>query len=327
MVSRRGFVAGMGVALAAPALVGRAQGAAPVLVSSLLGADKPETEVWEFVAALLEDEMPGAFAFNIVPNAALGAEREVIEGLRLGSIQAGLATFSALSAWVPETQVFDMPFLFDDTAHVRAALEGPVAAGIGERLASEGLVAPGFIDYGARHLLGQRAYEGPGDMAGERIRIIQSPLHALLWESFGALPIALPVTETYNALATGHVQAMDLTLSAYAGFHFYEVVPEVTLTGHVRAAGAVLFSKSFYDSLDRERQEALDRAAAAGAREFNRLIDEDEARSVDVARQNGARFHEVAGRAAWREIALPVWDAFADRAGGMERIETLAQME
>lgn len=109
-------------ALATPALTGRASAARPVLIASLLGENKPETKVWLKIRDLVEAKLPGRFAYNIVPNAALGGEKDVNEGLRLGAIQGNLSTLSALSAWVLESQLFDMPFLFRDADHVRATV-------------------------------------------------------------------------------------------------------------------------------------------------------------------------------------------------------------
>lgn len=322
--NRRTFLAGLAaLPLAMPALR-RSHAATPVVAASLLADDKPETLVWKHIAETVERELPGRFAFNIVPNAALGGEKEVAEGIRLGSIQASLSTLSNLSTWVPETQLFDLPFLFRDASHLEAALEGACGDDLGARLEKEGIVAPAFINYGARHLLAREPLLSPDEVKGKRIRVIQSPLHAQLWESFGAHPIALPITETYNALSTGHVDAMDLTLSAYAGFRLYEVVPQVTLTGHIHAAGAVIFSGRFWSGLDEEARSVLQKAAVEGARHFNALMAADEKASVKVAEDGGAVLHEVTDRAAWEAPARAVWESFAERVGGMERIEAVA---
>jgi tripartite ATP-independent transporter DctP family solute receptor len=320
---RRAFLAKLAaMPLAIPALK-RAHAATPIVAASLLGNDKPETLVWMHIKEAVERELPGRFAFNIVPNAALGGEKEVAEGIRLGSIQASLSTLSNLSTWVPETQLFDLPFLFRDAAHLQASLEGACGDDLGEKLANEGIVAPAFINYGARHLLARAPLLSPDEVKGKRIRVIQSPLHAQLWEGFGAHPIALPITETYNALSTGHVDAMDLTISAYAGFRLYEVVPHVTLTGHIHAAGAVILSGRFWKGLDEESRSVLQKAATEGARHFNALMAADEKTSMKAASEAGASFHEVTDRAAWEAPARNVWESFADRVGGMAQIEAV----
>lgn len=327
MLSRRRFLTlAASAALPMPALVGRARAARTVIAASLLGADKPETLVWTFIRDRVEAEMPGAFTFNIVPNAALGGEKEVAEGMRVGSVQASLSTLSNLSTWVPQSQLFDLPFLFRDADHQRAALAGGCGGDLRRQLEAQGLVAPAYIYYGARHLLGRTAFAEPSAMKGKRIRVIQSPLHAQLWEQFGALPIALPITETYNALATGHVDAMDLTKSAYAGFKLYEVVPQVTETGHIHAAGAVLFSRLFWAGLSAQEKAVLERAAIDGGRHFDALMARDEAASVEAAKKGGAAFHPVADRAAWEAPARKVWENFAGKVGGMARIEAVAAM-
>jgi TRAP-type C4-dicarboxylate transport system substrate-binding protein len=326
-LTRRAFLPTFTAALTAPWIVGRAHAATPLVVASLLGEDKPETLIWEFIRDRVEEEMPGAFTFNIVPNAALGGEKEVAEGVRLGSIQASLSTLSNLAAWVPESQLFDMPFLFRDAAHLRCSLEGPYGSRLRERLADQGMVAPAFINYGARHLLSREPLAGPQDLDGRRIRIIASPLHARLWEGFGTLPVALPITETYNALSTGHVDAMDLTKSAYAGFRLYEVVPHVIETGHIHAAGAVIFSAGFWSRLDDAQRATLERAAVAGARHFDALMVADENASVETAKAGGATFHAIADRAGWEGPARAVWESFADRVGGMDAIRSIAEAE
>ena len=322
--TRRFFLASLAAGVAAPALVGRARARTPVVVASLLGEDKPETLIWHSIREAVERELPGEFTFNIVPNAALGGEKEVVEGIRLGSIQASLSTLSNLSTWTPESQLFDLPFLFRDAAHLHAALEGGCGLSLRERLAGEGIVAPSFINYGARHLLAREKLTKAGDIRGKRIRIIQSPLHAQLWEGLGALPIALPITETYNALSTGHVDAMDLTKSAYAGFRLYEVVPHVIETGHIHAAGAVVFSDRFWSQLTLDQRDVFTAAATNGARHFDALMEADEQASVRLASENGAVFHAAENREAWEEGARGVWDAFADRVGGMEKILSVA---
>lgn len=325
-ISRRAFLSTLAGGLAAPALIGRARASTTLVVASLLGPDKPETLVWDHVRDLVEKELPGEFAFNVVTNAALGGEKEVTEGLRLGSVQASLSTLSNLSAWVPESQVFDLPFLFRDAAHQYAALAGEHGDALRTQLAAQKLIAPAYIHYGARHLLAKEPLTRPEQMRERRIRVIQSPLHAQLWEAFGALPIALPITETYNALATGHIAAMDLTMSAYAGFKLYEVVPQVSETGHIHAAGAVLFSKTFWSSLSTRQAEVLEAASIEGARHFNELMRTDEDASVELARSNGAVFHAIDNRAEWEGPARTVWESFADRIGGMERIQAIAAL-
>lgn len=310
--------------LAAPALISTANARTRTLtVASLFGDDKPETKIWVRISELVEAKLPGRFKFNIVKSGALGGEKEVAEGVRLGSIQASLSTVSSLSGWVPEVQILDLPFLFRNADHVRQTVSGSTGQDLKQKLAAQQFIAADFINYGARHLLTKEAVTRPEQLQGKKIRVIQSPLHTKLWSAFGTTPVGIPITETYNALSTGVADAMDLTKSAYAGFKFYEVVPHMTETGHIWASGVVYFAASFWNQLSAEEQAVLAEAASAGAVHFNQLIAEDEAKSVELALSKGGKLLQPENPEAWQAKAHGVWQEFAPIVGGLERIESI----
>lgn len=326
-MKRRSFLAaGTGALLAAPAVLRPAYArATTITVASLLGEDKPETKIWRHIAERVEASLPGRFRFNVVANGALGGEKEVAEATRLGSVQASLSTVSALSGWVPDLQILDLPFLYRDAPHLRRVVTGSTGAELAAKLQMQNFISCGFIDYGARHLLTKTPVTRPEQLKGQRIRVIQSPLHTKLWSAYGAAPVGIPITETYNALSTGVVDAMDLTKSAYAGFKLYEVVPSMTETGHIRASGIVFFAASFWKKLSPEEQTVLQTAAREGALYFNQLIVEDEARSVETAKAHGGQLLQPEAFDAWQAGARGVWQDFATVVGGMDLIEAIQQ--
>lgn len=322
-LTRRAFTHLAAASVAMP-FVGRAQAATPVTVASLFGADKPETKVWVRIKELTDARLPGRFDFRVVQNAALGGEKEVAEGLRLGSVQASLSTISALSGWVPESQVLDAPFVFRDAAHVRRVVDGAIGDGLKTKFAAQNFIVPSFINYGARHLLAKESITNPKQLAGKRIRVIQSPLHTELWRAFGANPTPIPIPETYNALQTGVVDMMDLTKSAYAGFKLYEVVPYLIETGHIWATGVMMFSATFWKSLKDDERTVLSAAAVEAARYFDQMIVEDEKLSMEKAAAAGGKTVKIDDRAPWEAGARGVWQALAPKVGGLDKIEAIA---
>ncbi|SFC58242.1 tripartite ATP-independent transporter solute receptor, DctP family [Bosea sp. CRIB-10] len=322
-LTRRAFAA---ASIAAPTLLsGRAFAVGrPVTVASLLGEDKPETKIWRRVTEKLNISAPGRFDLRVVPNAALGGEKEVAEGLRLGSVQASLFTISALSSWVPDGQLLDLPFLFRDRAHLKRVLAGPLGEELRRKYEAQGFVVLGFINYGARHLLAKEPLTTPASVKGKRIRVIQSPLHTELWSGFGAHPTPIPIPETYNALKTGVVDCMDLTKSAYVGFKLHEVVPYLIETGHIWATGVVAVSASFWKGLSAEDKTAFAAAAAEGAGYFDELIVADEDASMTKAKAEGGKVVQPEDRPGWEAGARKVWASFAPKLGGIEKIEAIA---
>ncbi|MCL4068036.1 TRAP transporter substrate-binding protein [Pseudomonas sp. GX19020] len=309
--------------LAAPLLPRKARAATPITIASLFGDDKPETLVWVKFAELVEAKLPGAFHFNLVKNAALGGEKEVAEAIRLGSIQGSLSTVSALSGWVPESQILDLPFLFRDAAHLERTTSGVPGQRLQDLFRAQSFEVPAFINYGARHLLTKTPVTTPDQLQGVKIRVIQSPLHTQLWSAYDAVPTGIPIPETYNALSTGVVDAMDLTKSAYAGFKLYEVVPHLTETAHIWAAGVIYFSAAFWGGLSDDQKTVFTAAAVESARHFNELIVADEAASVETARAAGGKVHQPEDRAAWEAGAKGVWESLAPVVGGLDAIEAI----
>lgn len=320
--SRRAVAAGL---LAAPAVLSRAYAAGrPITVASLFGEDKPETKIWRRIAETLAKSAPGRFDLRIVGNAALGGEKEVAEGIRLGSVQATLSTISALSSWMPDGQILDLPFLFRDRAHLKRVLDGPLGTELKAKYEAQGFVVLGFINYGARHLIAKEPLTTPDSVKGKRIRVIQSPLHTELWAGFGGYPTPIPIPETYNALKTGVVDAMDLTKSAYVGFKLYEVVPYLIETGHIWAAGVLHVSAAFWKGISPEDRRAFTEAAVEGAAYFDELIIADEEASMAKAAAEGGKVVHPENRPAWEAGARKVWTSFAPKLGGIEKIEAIA---
>lgn len=326
-LTRRHVAAGL---LAAPALLSARTAYAagrPVTVASLFGEDKPETKIWRRIAETLNRTAPGRFDLRIVGNAALGGEKEVAEGIRLGSVQASLSTISALSSWVPDGQILDLPFLFRDRGHLKRVLDGALGTELKAKYEAQGFVVLGFINYGARHLLAKEPLTKPESVRGKRIRVIQSPLHTELWSGLGAYPTPIPIPETYNALKTGVVDAMDLTKSAYVGFKLHEVVPYLIETGHIWASGVVYVSASFWKGLTAEDRKALAEAAAEGTSYFDELILADEDASMAKAQSEGGKLVQPEDRPGWEAGARKVWISFAPKLGGIEKIEAITKVE
>ncbi|MEM6761922.1 MAG: TRAP transporter substrate-binding protein [Pseudomonadota bacterium] len=273
--------------------------AEPLTFTSQYGPGKPQTLFWERFVSQIEAARPGEFDASIVIGGALGGEKEEAEAVRLGAITGTLSTAANLTTWVPLGAVLDLPFQFEDRAHIRRALSGELGEMLKAAYRDEGFHVPAFIVFGARHLIGDRAFEEPADISGVTMRVLQSDLHVALWRSLGANPTALAITEAYGALANGVVSAMDMTKSGYEALKLYEVAPVLSETAHIWAIGVVYFDAAFWDGLSPETQALFTKAAIGAAQYFDELaMDEQEAALARTAAL-GAQRVRVPG-APWR---------------------------
>ena len=325
-VSRLGF--GL-AALAAVACLGLPRDAAaqrPVTVSVLYGPQKPQALIWYRMAEILEEKLPGQFKFNVVTDGALGGEKETAEGVQLGSIHAALSTVANMQTWVPQGAIFDMPFMFRDIDHIQTALSGPIGDEFKQLYAEQGFKVFGFIVYGARHVISKEPIETPADVEGKKMRVLQSPLHVELWKSLGANPTPVPITEAYNALETGVVDYMDMTMSGYHALKLYEVVPSFTRTAHIWALGVMYMSMNYWESLTDEQKAAFEEAAAEAIPYFNRIAAEEQEKSLALAVEKGATVVEP-DVGPWREAMAEFWQSYAPNVGGLEKVQAIADVE
>ena len=97
-----------------------------------------------------------------------------------------------------------------------SVVQGALGAEFKEKFAAQNFVVADYINYGARHLLAKEPIDQAGPTQGQAHPRDPEPAAHRTLVAFGANPTAIPIPETYNALETGVVDAMDLTKSAYA---------------------------------------------------------------------------------------------------------------
>ena len=288
-------------------------------VSVIYGPEKPQAKIWLRFQQLINQRLPGEFDINVVTNGALGGEKETTEGIRLGSIHGALSTLANLTSWVPEGALFDMPFMFRDGDHINNVMTGPIGDEYKALYEAQGFKVLGFITYGARHVISRDPINTPADVVGLNMRVLQSQLHINLWRSLGANPTPVPITEAYNALETGVVDYMDMTMSGYHALKLHEVVPNFTETGHIWALGAFYVSSSFWDQLSDEQKTVFQDTADQVIPFFNELAAYEQNLSLARAVSEGAMVIQP-DKGPWQEAMAGFWESAAGDVGGIDKI-------
>jgi len=281
---------------------------------------------WTRFSQLIGRRTNGAVDIQVFPNAQLGGEKEVADGIRLGSVQGGAISLAVLSAWVPEGQLFELPFLFRDLDHVHHVVEGPIGEKLKEKYRPFGFVVLDYVNIGTRHPIGKFPINTPADVRGKRIRVIQSPLHIALWRSLGANPTPLPVTEAYNALETGVVDFMDMSKTGYRQLRFYEVAPYFTELGHIYTIGAFLVGEQFWNKLTPDQQAIVQATAHEAAALHEHLEDYYGDLALAEVVKTGVKV-TTPSREPWQRAMQPVWQEFAPNVGGMAAIQAVVDTQ
>lgn len=226
----------------------------------------------EHFAKIVAEKTNGEIEVQVFPAAQLGSERDMVEGLQLGSLEMTLTSTGPLGNFVPQVKLFNLPFLFKDRDTCYKVLDGPVGTAIADKFTKVGIRSLGWYENGFRNVTNsKRAIEAPADMDGLKIRVMEDDVFILTMKSLGASPLPMAFGELYTALEQKTVDAQENPLAVIHSSRFFEVQKYLAMTGHFYSPAMLLISEITWQSLSPENQKII-AAAAAEARDFERQI-------------------------------------------------------
>jgi len=208
----------------------------------------------------------GAVAIEIFPANQLGNERELIEGLQIGTVDIAVPANAVLTNFVPDLVALDMPFLFDNQNHLERALDGPLIDAINEAAIARGFRVLGLYTAGVRHIMTRdRVINSIEDMAGLSIRTMENPAHVASFNAMGANATPLAYSELYGAIEAGVVDGAEAANTNYEAQRFYEIAPNWAMVSWTVLISPLIMSEAQFQSLPADVQEALVRAGRESA--------------------------------------------------------------
>ena len=267
---------------------------------------------------VLKTETGDAFEFNHFPSSGLGGEREVIEGLQLGTIEATIVSSGTLANFVPDTGVFDIPFLFRDLEHARAVLDGPIGQEILAKFDTVGLHGLAWGEQGFRHITNNRnPIHTPADAEGLKLRTMENPVHLAAFNAMGAAPTPMAWPEVISSLQQGVIDGQENPLSVIVSVKLDEVQKYLTLSGHVYSPAMLLVSKPFWEGLDDTQKAAFEKAATAASEAMRSYVDNVETSGVETLKERGMEINALSTdeKAAFQESISTAYEGYYETYG------------
>jgi len=214
-----------------------------------------------FMAKRLEEKSGGRMRVDIYPSGQLGAERDLIELLQIGSLAMTKVSSAPLESFVPEMKIFGIPYLFRDQDHTWKVLDGE----IGKRLLRSGedyfLRGLCYYDAGSRSFYTkEKQVLSPDDLKGLKIRVMKSNMSVRMVQSLGGSATPIPWGELYAALQQGVVDGAENNPPSFYLSHHYEVCKYYTLDEHTAVPDILLMSTMTWDRLSPQEQAWLQEA-------------------------------------------------------------------
>ncbi|MEJ2662363.1 MAG: DctP family TRAP transporter solute-binding subunit [Desulfobacteraceae bacterium] len=272
-------------------------------------------------AKYVKEKTNGKIDIATFPMGQLGSERSMAEQVRSGSLQIASITTAVLQNFAPQVAITDMPFIFPNRKTAYATLDDPeVQAKIFSYLPKKGFIGIGWTENEIRDFTNtKRDVRKPEDIAGLKVRVMNSPVYLDTFKQLGASTVGIPFPEVYNALQTGVIDAQENPLLTSILMKFTEVTKHVTRTQHCLTECIIIVNPDYWKSLSKSEQKIFREAAAVCIktnREVNAALKQKLPKlgiSVDeYCKKNGINVINLtpAEREVFRKAMIPVWDKY-----------------
>lgn len=265
-------------------------------------------------AETIAERSDGAFEIALRPAGALGGERDVIEGLQIGTVELTISSTGPIGNFVPEVYALDFPFLFDDYASAHAVLDGEIGQELLASFQPHGIVGLAWAENGFRHITNSvRPIREPADLAGLKLRTMENEVHIAAFRAAGAAPTPMSWTEVLTSLQQGTIDGQENPIPIVTANNMWEIQDNITLTGHVYSPAVVAMSAIHWDGLTEEQQGWFVEAAQAAAAASRQTVAANEESGIALMRENGMEVIDGIDKAAFAAAVQPAYDEFADR--------------
>lgn len=276
----------------------------------------------------VERRSNGRIEIQLFPNRALGDERAMIDGMRLGTMDAGIITNAVIAQIEPAFQINDMPFLFKDEAQAQKVLDGAVGNGLTERLETKGVIALGYMEGGFRQMINnKKPVNAPADVQGVKYRVLQSPIYISLFTALGGTAVPIAWGETFSAVQQGAVDGLEIPVAVIDQSKFFEVTKFMSLTNHIYSMIGLTMSKRTFDRLPEDMKKVVREASVAATATQRAQSVANASKLVETLKAKGMQVNTVADPAPFRRAVLPMYENFKGQIGADVIRDALAAVQ
>jgi TRAP-type transport system periplasmic protein len=274
----------------------------------------------------VQSKTSGRYTCQHFPSSALGGEREMTEGLQIGTIDAANLTTGPLGNFVPEVRILDLPFLFRDYDHARKTLDGAIGNELLGKFTSKGLVALAWTENGFRHMTNnKRAINRPTDAAGLKMRTMENKVHIEGYKAFGIQPTPMAFPEVFGALQQGTVDGQENPIPVILASKFSQVQKHLSLTSHVYSPAVLMLSPRMWAKVSEVDKPIFQEAARKAAAAQRKKVNDDETNGVAQLEKSGMSVVRNVDGQAFRDAMKPVYASLEKELGlaNIQRIQDI----
>ena len=187
----------------------------------------PTVVAVENLGKKLEQATNGRLGVQMYASMQLGGEKEAIEQAQVGAIQIARVSVGAIGPVIDDLNVFNLPFLFRNTAHMQKVIDGPIGSELLDKVTANekaGLVGLCWMDAGARSFYDTKhPIKSIADLKGLKVRVIGNPMFVDMANALGANGVAMGYDQVFSALQTGVIDGAENNPPSFVFDNHYQV--------------------------------------------------------------------------------------------------------
>ena len=219
-----------------------------LIIAGYQGSDSIHTKSVEYFIDELSSEFITDFIMDITNDGDKASS--LIEKTQLGEIHASYLLSSYFEKILPEIQILDLPYLFNNRNEAYNSLKSDLFNYIDNKLKIKNLKLLGFWDNGIRHISSKiKLIKNLSDCKGQVIRTTPSPLHIEIFRKLGFIPKPLDVRDFKLAVEKNDIDAQENPLTNYWNFGVYKKQEFVSLTSHIFGFCLFVINDDYFNKL------------------------------------------------------------------------------
>lgn len=283
-----------------------------------LGHIQNESDLWHLgalkFAELVDAKTKGEVQVKVFPNSTIGNDRDMAEGLQIGSVDFALIA-GVLGNFEPSIQIMELPYLFKDETHLRKVMYGPIGDQIlNNLLKSSDIRGLTFWERGPRQLTSNKPVNSLSDIKGLKIRVPEIPPIIAAWKAMGTNPTPMAWGEVYTGLQQNVIEAQENPIPFIHAGKIYEVQKYIAMTNHKYEYVLIAMSNKAWLKLNPQQQKAVKEAAVESTQYENKLVFEKSDNLLKDLQAKGMKVTKP-DTTEWAKQARTVHQQFAEKYG------------
>jgi len=313
---KRPLVIGLVAVVALAGLTGNAQAQQKFTakIADILSPDHPHSLTMKFFADRVKERTKGRMEIQVFPAAQLGQTKDLFMGVQTGSIEMAKMPMSFSGEWIPESKVWDLPYLFNS----REELWKVIRSDVGKKFFTDfypkqGLAGLFWVDDGGRSIYASKAVRKPEDLKGMKIRVQPSDIQIQAINEMGGIGTPLAFGEVYLAIQQKVLDGAENSPALFWTSKHWEVAKVYSLTEQFWSVSGFIANKKWWEALPKDIQAEMVAAGPETEKYFLDTYTALENKAIGFLKEKGVQIVTDVDKATFEKRIQPVYDNFAKK--------------